>query len=242
MGEIESALAAMARARGVGESIANRDVQSYAAWGSGVIYALAGEWEAGVDACRRGVELSPDPLTRALASASLGYAYLEKGEASQAIPLLEQAVQRMSQFRWRQLQGWFAACLSEAFRLNGQIDKARELALQGLGIGRDAGFGYAVGLSQRALGRIAQARSAFPEAESYLNEALQTFGSMQARLEAGRTHLALAELGHARGDREALASHLKEAHQQFKVLRVPKHVERTEQLARKLGVSLSSEG
>jgi len=242
LGEIESALAAMARARGVGERIGNRDVQSYAAWGSGVIYALAGEWKAGVDACQRGVELSPDPLTRALASAALGYAYLEKGEGSEAIPLLEQAVQRMSQFRWRQLQSWFTACLSEALCVDGQIEKARELALQGLGIGRDAGFGYAIGISQRALGRIAQARGALTEAESFLNEALQTFGSMQARLEAGLTHLALAELTHTRANREAVASHLKEAHRQLTVLRVPKQVERTEQLARKFGLSFSSEG
>jgi hypothetical protein len=49
----------------------------------------------------------------------------------------------------------------------------------------------------------------------------------------------MAELASAQGNDEAGATHLNEAHSLFRRLRVPKHVEETEQRANEFGMSLS---
>ena len=146
----------------------------------------------------------------------------------------------MQQFRFRQLQGWFMTFLGEAYLLSAQIAKARDLVLQGLEITRDVKFWHGVGWAQRVLIHIAQASSNLAQAESLLREALQTFVSTQARFDVGRTHLELATLAHAMGDREAATTHLKDAHDLFRALQVPKYVARAEQCATEFDVSLPS--
>jgi tetratricopeptide (TPR) repeat protein len=237
MGEFEPALEAAARAQAIGDAIGDPRLQSYAAWATGIIYATMGEWEAGIEACQRGLEHSPDPLSTAIASGYLGYAYLQKGDAIQAIPVLEQSVQQMSQFQWRQAQGWFMAYLSETYLLSGQIEKAQDLAMQSLEIGREAEYGWVVGCAEWDLGRIAQIQGNLSEAETHLQEALKNFSAMQMQFEVGRTHLALTELAHAQGDVKTAVQHLRESRELFKTLRVPKYVERTEQLAKKFELS-----
>jgi transcriptional regulator with AAA-type ATPase domain/tetratricopeptide (TPR) repeat protein len=238
IGEFEPALEAGSRARAIGEAIGDPRIQSYATWIIGWIHVLTGDWEAGIDACKRGLGRSPDPVNTAVALGHLGYAYLEKGEPAEAIPLLEQSLEQISQFRFQTLQGRFATFLGEAYLLNGEIDRAREMVTQGLRTIQDAKYPYGVGWGQLALGRIVQASGNLGEAESHLNDALRTFASIQARFMLGRTRLALAELSHARQSPEGVKTHLKEAYQLFHALRVPKYVERTLTLAHTLGVRL----
>ena len=78
--------------------------------------------------------------------------------------------------------------------------------------------------------------AALEEAGRRLGDALQAFVSVHSRFEMGRTHFFLASLAYAQGDRELAGTQLKEAHSLFMALRVPKYVERTEQLAREFGV------
>jgi len=241
MGEFEEALQAEARAYAIGEAAGDRQLQASAAWASGLIRALMGDWEAGIEACQRGLQHSPDPLSIAVALGWLGHAYLEKGDFAHAIPLLQQSVQKLGQFPFAQFQGWFMICLAEGHRLNGEIEKALDLANQGLAITKGAKSSYGVGWSQRALGRIALARGSLSEAETHLNEALQIFESLQARYDLGRTHLDLAAVAHAQGKKAEAATDLRHAHRLFTASRVPKYVERTEQLAKAFGVALSGE-
>ena len=102
----------------------------------------------------------------------------------------------------------------------------------------DARYRFGLGWAQRTLGRIAYARGLHTDAAERLDEALQTFGSMRARFEMARTRLELARVRHAQGNAEAAATDLGAAHQLFRALGVPKYVERSEQLARQLQVSL----
>jgi tetratricopeptide (TPR) repeat protein len=236
MGEFDAALEAEARAHAIGEAIGDPRLRTFSAWTTGIIYAAMGEGQAGIEACQRGLQLSPDPVNTTAALGFLGYAYLESGDSAHAIPVLEQAVQQLGQFRFRQLQGWFTAWLSEAYLLNGQIEKARELAVEGLELTRKIKYWWGVGLAQRALGRIAQASGALSDTETHLTEALQAFALIQARFEVGRIHLALAELAHTRGNHEAVTTHLQEAHQLFRTLKVPRYIVRTEQLAKEFKV------
>ena len=187
MGEFAPALEAESRAHAMGEALGDPRLQTYAAWATGFIEATRGDWEAGIEACQRSLERSPDPLNTAVALGFLGYAYLEKGDASQAIPRLEQAAQQLGQFRFRQLQGWFTIFLSEAALVSGDLGKARDLALQGVQIAREVKFWFGVGFGQRTLGQVTQASGTLAEAETHLTEALQSFASIQARFEVG-TH------------------------------------------------------
>ncbi|MBI4640602.1 MAG: tetratricopeptide repeat protein, partial [Candidatus Tectomicrobia bacterium] len=235
IGEFELALEAMIQANTIHEQ------STINLFTLGFIYATRGDWQEGIEACQRALGRAPEPRRRALALGHLGQAYLEQGDVAQAIPLLEQSVQQLSQFQQKRHQGWYMTYLSEAYLLDGQIDRARELALQALEITRTTKFWYAVGLAQRTLGRIALTRAALPEAETSLKEALGTFTSIEARFELGRTHLDFARLAHAQDDREVLTTHLTKAHFLFRALQVPKYVERAEQLAREFGVPLSQE-
>jgi tetratricopeptide (TPR) repeat protein len=238
MGAFPQALAAVAWTQAIGEALGDPRLQSYATWTTGWIEATRGEWQAGIEACQRSLACAPDPLNTGVTLGFLGYAYMEQGDSTEAVTALEQAIQYMQRFRFRQLQGLFATCLGEAHLLRGQIAKARDLVLQGLEITRNVKYWHGIGWSQRALGRVAQASGSLTEAEMDLQEALQTFVSTQARFEVGRTHLDLAALAHAAGDQEATATHLTEAHALFRVLQVPKYVARAEQCATEFGISL----
>jgi tetratricopeptide (TPR) repeat protein len=137
---------------------------------------MQGEWDTGLAMCQRSLDRSPDPVNTALALAFLGTAHLEKQDAVQAIPLLEQAVQRFSQFQFQQGEGRCMPLLGEALLLDGRHEQAQRWARQGLDISREAKYLYGVGLAHRALGRIAQANGDHTEAAHHLSAALQTFG------------------------------------------------------------------
>jgi tetratricopeptide (TPR) repeat protein len=241
MGEFEPALAAQARAHAIGETIQDPRLQTFVAWATGVVYAAKGEWEAGIEACRRGLERSPDPLNTAIASGWLGYTYLEQEDPARAIPLLQRAVEQLGRFRFGQFQSWFTVFLAEAHRIEGRLDRARDVALQALGVMREARFWYGIGWAERALGRTLHATGALAPAETHFNEALVAFASSQARYDLGRTHLDLAALVRERGKPEGAAAHLQEAQSIFTALRVPRYVERTAELARAFGRPVPAE-
>jgi tetratricopeptide (TPR) repeat protein len=236
------ALEAEAQTRAIGEAIDDPRLQTYAAFCTGWFLAMVGEWDAALDACQRSLERAPDTASHAYAAAFLGYAYLEKSDAIPALPLLEEAVQCFVQFQFRPFAGWFMALLAEAYRCTQRFEQAQELAQQGFDVARAAHHGYGVGWALRALGRVAQARGLRTEAVSYLQEALQTFVSIQMPFETGRSHLDLAAFTHVQGNQEATATHLTEAYALFTALQVPRYVERTVQLASKFGVTLSADG
>jgi tetratricopeptide repeat protein len=133
---------------------------------------------------------------------------------------------------------WSITWLGEAYCLQGQRVKARDLALQGLDMARAIGFGLGIGWAQRALGRIALANGALAEAATALQEALQTFTAMHARAEVARTSLDLAALARTQGSPERAATHLHDAYGLFWELRIPIYVERARHLAAAFGVSL----
>jgi tetratricopeptide (TPR) repeat protein len=236
VGEFEQALEAQGRAHAVAEAIGDPRLQTFVAWVTGIVYAVIGEAEAAIQACQRGLEDAPDPLNKAITMGWLGFVYLQAGDPTRAIPVLEQAVEQLGTFGFRQLQSWFTVFLAEAHRATGHDAKAFGLATAGLQIATAAKFPVIVGWARMILGRAARARGALSEAETHLKTALQTFTSTHSRYELGQTHLDLAALARAQGNGEAVVSHLKEAHRVFTALRIPKDVERTEQLAREYGI------
>jgi tetratricopeptide (TPR) repeat protein len=238
LGAFATALEATARAHAIGEALEEPHIQSYAAFTTGWIEVTRGNWQVGMVACQRSLALAQDPVNIAHALGVLGYAYVEQGDATQAIPLLEPALQSWHQFRVRPMQAWIATLLGEAHRLYGHLERARDLAHQGLTMAQDAGFQFVIGLARRALGHIAQASGGLMAATTHLTAALQTFTAIQARFEQARTHLDLAALANAQGKQRAAATHLAAAHALCQALQVPRYIERVVQCASAFGVGL----
>jgi class 3 adenylate cyclase/tetratricopeptide (TPR) repeat protein len=241
MGELTSAWEPIARTQAMGDALGDPRLQCYAAWSKGYTATFAGHWETGIAACQEGLARSPDPVNTAVAMGFLGEAYLAKGDPTAALPWLEQAVQSMSQFRFRPLQSWYMTSLSEAHRLHGHFAQARELATQALTISQAIKFLLGVGFAQHALARIAQSEGTFTDAERYIYEAQQTYATIQSRYWVARTQLDLAMLVHTQGNQEAAARHCQEALAAFTALQLPKYVEHTVHLAEACGVSLTKD-
>ncbi len=234
LGEFEQALAAEVRVEALGDALEEPRLRSFAAWTTGWILATRGEWDAGIEACQRGVDLSPDPVNTALAVGRLGYAYLEKGDAARALPLLQQTARVFGNFRFRQIQGQYTVFLGEAHLVNADLDTARTLVSSGLDITREASYPFGVAWAQRTLGRIALASGELSTARTHLDDALGSFQSIEARFEVARTCLALAELAHRRGEQDATAARLATARGIFADLAVPRYVALTDTLTAQL--------
>ncbi len=231
VGEFERGLAAAREAQRVGEAIGDPRLQAYAAWTIGWLEAARGHGEIGVEACRRSLEHSPDPVNTGDALSFLGGAYLELGDSRQAVPLLEDAVERWTRFQHRPMLGWFTAVLGEACLLAGNAGRARELAERGRGIADGVGFKYATGWACRVLGRLARLEGRADEAERELEAGLAAFRAIGARFEAARTMLDLATGAIARRDAAGGARLAREALAQLAGLGAPAYEERARQLA-----------
>jgi class 3 adenylate cyclase/tetratricopeptide (TPR) repeat protein len=238
-GDFDSAVDVAARLDVLGETTGNRRAQANGIMMAGLSYATRGEWAAGVETLQRALEMSPDPFETAFILACLGKAYSEEGELGRAVPVLEQAVELADQVRSRQWRAWFRTWLGEAYLLARQMDRAQELLSQTLEICTDVKFVLGIGLCHQVLGRIAHARNGLSEAGRHLDTARETFANVQSRFELGRTHLELASLAYTRGNHGAATANLREARSLFKTLEIPKYVERTEQVARRIGVSIA---
>jgi class 3 adenylate cyclase/tetratricopeptide (TPR) repeat protein len=238
LGQFEDAFAMMKRADAIWKAL--QDPRLDPSWSTGYFHASLGDWELGIEECKGGLARAQDPLNTAAALGFLGYAYLEKGDLPQAIEALEDSAEQLRQAGMLQLFGWFSAFLAEARLLAGHSTaEARKLALEALGTTEASRFRYGTGLAQRTLGRIAAETGDMREAEEWFREALESFSSIQAPFEVGRTFLDLALLARQEGNPDKTAQCLGEAYRLFTELRVPKYVEKTERLAGELALPLT---
>jgi transcriptional regulator with AAA-type ATPase domain/tetratricopeptide (TPR) repeat protein len=238
LGDFAPALDLATRFEALGVDIEDPQLQTHAAMAVASVAVLQGDGEASLVACQRCLALTPPVFTATLALTVMGQAYLEQAEPAQAIPVLEQVLQRYRQFRFVQGEGRAAALLGEAYLLHGDLVQAQAIAQQGLDVSRAIHYGWGMGMAQRTLGRIALARGDLDEAWEHFQGALQVFTTLQARCEVGRTHLALAELARLQQDHERVHACLREAFESFTTLHVPKYLERTTRLAEACGVLL----
>ena len=227
LGQFEEAFDKMKWAEAIWRAL--QDPRLDPSWSTGYFHASLGDWELGIEECRGGLERAQDPLNTAAARGFLGYALLEKGDLPQAIEALEDSTGRLRRAGMQQLLGWFSAFLAEAYLRSGRADEARDYAYEALAVTEGVHFRYGSGIAQRALGRIARADGNPEEAETWLQEALESFQSIQAPFEVGRTRLELARLAGAGS--EKAAAHLEAARRIFAELRLPGYMERAERLA-----------
>src|SRR5262249_36906408 len=237
LGEFAPALELATRFEAMGAAREDPQLQTHAALAIASVEALQGDGDASLAACQRCLALTPPAFTATLAFTAMGQAYLEYDEAAQAIPVLEQVLQRYRQFRFVQGEGRAAALLGEAYLAQGDLVQAQAMAQQGLDISREIHYGWGMGLAQRILGRIALARGDLGDAWEHLQGALQALTTLQARCEVGRTPLALAELARLQQDHERMHACLCEAFDIFTTLPVPTYLARTTRLAEAWGIA-----
>ena len=232
LGELDAALEAETRARVIGETVGDRQLQASALSATGIVHVGLGETEAAIEACQKGLAVAPDPLTRAVVSGWLGFAFTEHGDAMRAIPALETAVQQHGVFHFPQFLGWFTAFLADAYRRDGRVERALETAREALQITRAARSPYGVGLALRALGRAQLAAGAWSDAAATLHEAGAAFEAIQARYDAARAWMDLGAAASETGDRETAAEHWGQARRRFVELHLPKWAARADALVR----------
>ena len=238
IGDFGPALEALAQAEEIGKRLEDRRLGAFAGWVIGAVHIGMGRWEAGLEACRRTLDDSPDPLNRAIAAGWLGFAHLESDDPRRAIAPLESAVESMRGFRYRHFEGWFTAFLAEAHRAAGDPAKARELAARALQVARDAKLPLGVAWALHVLGRVAADIDDLDEANTYLVQARETFVRIQSQWERGRIALDLARVARARGHAAEAAGYLREGRDIFRKLAIPHYAERAEKLAVELNVAL----
>lgn len=237
LGRFEWGLEAMARAYSIYETL--KDPRLDPSWSTGYFHASLGDGDAGIRYCQAGLGRAQDPLNTAAALGFLGYAWLQKGELPMAIETLKDSIQRIELTGMRQLQGWFSAFLAEAYLRDGQAGEGLPIAEQAVAVTLEARFWYGLGLARRSLGMICRAQGRHDEALAHLHEALEGFRSHRVPFEAARTRLELALLAHDRGGASEAAAQLREAYRAFQELGAKRYVEKAEQIARDLSVSLA---
>jgi class 3 adenylate cyclase/tetratricopeptide (TPR) repeat protein len=239
-GEFDTALDCAASSQAVADRLGDRRLASSAAWTSGWVHALRGEWSAGLEAGRRAVGLAPEGPPRALAVGFLGNSHVEAGQATEALPLLTEAIAAFHSFGFPQLQGWFTIFKGHALLLNGEVDEAEALGRAGSAIVSGSRFSPAEGAAERLLSAIAVARGDTTTARGHARQALRMLGATGARFEIARGHAALAAIEQARGDTAGARDHWERAHRLFRELRVPRHASAVEAAARAAGVMLTA--
>jgi tetratricopeptide (TPR) repeat protein len=178
----------------------------------------------------------------------MGWIYVSQRDDVRAVPLLEESVARFRQIGYTYAVATFGAMLSEALCLAGQTRRAREVAREGMALASEAKLWYQLAQNERVLGLIESAEGSFAKAAPYLQQAWQRFLSVEARFEAPRTQLDLAEVMHRSGRRDDCISHLTVARDTFAGLRLSSgpatlafatnSIERAERLAETLGITL----
>lgn len=242
LGEYASALEELAEVGAIGQSLGDSATQSDAAWATGWIMTMRGEYELGLAVIEHGASLARSPLGRAKALGFLGAGQLEAGHAAAAVSRLEEALRNLEVFtagrpsRYNQLFPYFTALLAEARLLQGDLAGARTAAVNAEKLAGSAEWWLAY--AHRAVAKVAWAAGDLDEAAARLSRALTTFVAIETRYQVARTHALLAEVHHARGEKTVASTHLHEARDRFERLGVPRWVQRVTALAERLGLSI----
>src|SRR5262249_59397796 len=102
-------------ARVIGKEISDARVATYGAFVKGYALTAGGAMEEARAVCEEAVRIAPERISRAYASAVLGYNYLAAGEAEAAADLLEPVVEELARFPYPPWGGVFAAQLGDAW-------------------------------------------------------------------------------------------------------------------------------
>jgi len=160
--------------------------------GSAFAKVHQGDHAGAIDACRRALDTSRDHFNTSRALSVLGLAHARTGAPVDAIAALERAERMIAASGTRTLQGMFLAWLSEAHRLNGDLARARQSAIDGISIAAAVNFPFGLAAARRALGEAELAGGEVEQAIEQLTAARDLYVSIDSAFEAERTRARMA--------------------------------------------------
>jgi class 3 adenylate cyclase/tetratricopeptide (TPR) repeat protein len=208
-GKFGEGLTYAAEAVEIAEGVDHRYSLIVACLGLGILHLQKGESQSAITVLERGVALSQtERLSQLfpLIAGSLGAAYALDGRVAEAVPLLEEAVERGVALNFLGIQARRMAWLGEAYLLAGRSDEAMSLATHALDLARAHKERGHEAWSLRLLGEVyaRQHPPAFDSADAAYRQALALAAELGMVPLQAHSHLGLGML-HARGGRRQQA-------------------------------------
>lgn len=234
LGEFDTASAALAQTRALGVTHEDRRLRHFADAYHAWLLLQRGQWQQSIAVSHGVLAEDPDPIAALSVQQSLGLALRAQGDPRQATALLTSALQRAQQRQLHNFAARLGAFLAEALLAAQQYEAAQHQAEEALTVSRTIGAAHSMGLAQRVVGRLAQARGDTMAATAALHAALDTFTALHARYDLAWTHLDLAECAAQQADPAALRTHLDAACHLFQRIGISTHLAHTTALAQAL--------
>jgi class 3 adenylate cyclase/tetratricopeptide (TPR) repeat protein len=184
--------------------------------GLGSVCVLKGDLDRAASVLERGLGIdSGEPIARAwpFVASTLGAAWVGLGRVADALPLLEQAVERAASMKLMANHPLRLVRLAEALIGAGRVEMAFPLAVQAFELAQEQRERGHEAYALRLLGEV-RATSDAPDldkAEEHYRRALALAEQLAMRPLQGRCHLGLARLGRRRGESEASQAALEAA-------------------------------
>lgn len=237
LGDYSAALEGARRVHEIADELGDRRLEVFAALHAARAHTFIADYDVAIREAEHALANAPDPLATANALGVLGYAFLERGDIDQAVPLFERASALMTQFEFHRGHVGFTLPLALAYVRRGDLARADAVVAREQELLEQHGaYAFGVALAREAAGHVLRARGRLDEAEAELSEALAMFEEARSPFEVGRVHLLLAEIASVQRDRDAAARHLATALAVFRDLGLTKREAQVERLAEELGV------
>ena len=148
------------------------------------------------------------PRLRARVTIELGrYAYQVAGDPSRAVTLLEESLGLRRELADRSGEAHVLSHLAVALSATGQLERARQCALQSLRLAEELKLPARIGWAHFSLGQVETRARASDTARQHLERALQVFEEGGHEYEAGVVHYHLGRLFAESGDGAGALAH-----------------------------------
>jgi tetratricopeptide (TPR) repeat protein len=174
------------------------------------IYVVKGDLEKAIPLAERGLDIcrSAEIVSEASrAVAHVGYAYLLSSRITEALTLLEQAVERPTMKRFYSQQ---VSWLGEAYLFAGRREEANQVASGGLSLARDKKERGFEAWALRLLGEIAARQESLEigKAEDHYRQAVALAEELGMRPLVAHCHVGLGKLYRRTGKQQQAKEHL----------------------------------
>jgi tetratricopeptide (TPR) repeat protein len=197
----------------------------------GHVALTRGDFDRATPALERGVAVcraAPVPGLFPISASLLGAAYVATGRVAEALPLLEQAVERAAWSRLTYGQSLWTSLLAEGYLRAGRLDEANARALEAAEFARTHNERAHQASALRLLGEIHAHHSAVELAEAYYHQALTLAEELGMRPLVAHCHLGLGKLYRRMGRRQEAQEHLTTATSMYREMGMTYWLERAE--------------